>query len=55
MHLEEQIKNMYSLSQNSQIFLEKLDALVAVELGFLVYLMADLTTAVTLKFRPVKV
>ena len=34
MHLEEYIKNMYSLLQNSQIFLEKLDALVAAELGF---------------------
>ena len=34
MHLEYYINNMYSLPQNSQIFLEKLDALVAAELGF---------------------
>ena len=34
MHLEEQIKNMYSLPQNSQIFLEKLDALIVAQLGF---------------------
>ena len=34
MHLEDQIKNMYSLPKNSEIFLEKLDALIDAQLEF---------------------